>query len=167
MFIPYQCVRPKRAIKEIARLWNFVRLFHTKPLSDFSAKRSQKSLSDFLIFKPGATTFVIANSFLPLVSCENTRNSTPQLLLMRRAPSVVIYPPPPRPPVVRQPGSAPGRPAPPSSHSLSRALVTHQRQPPPNPRHPRQGHKPTSRQWHSRKASSLPEPSQQLLIDLN
>ena len=84
-----------------------------------------------------------------------------------RAPSVVIYPPPPRPPVVRQPGSAPGRPAPPSSHSLSRALVTHQRQPPPNPRHPRQGHKPTPRQWHSRKASSLPEPSQQLLIDLN
>ena len=84
-----------------------------------------------------------------------------------RAPSVVIYPPPPRPPVVRQPGSAPGRPAPPSSHSLSRALVTHQRQPPPNPHHPRQGHKPTSRQRHSRKASSLPEPSQQLLIDLN
>ena len=81
-----------------------------------------------------------------------------------RAPSVVIYPPTPRPPVVRQPGSAPGRRMP---SSLSRPLAPHQRQPPSNPPHPRRGLKPTSHQARPRKTSSLPEPPRQLLIDLN
>ena len=81
-----------------------------------------------------------------------------------RAPSVVIYPPPSKAPIVRRPGSAPDRRSPPY---LSRPLAPHQRQPPSNPPHPRRSLKPTSHQPRPRKASSLPDPPRQLLIDLN
>ena len=46
LFIPYLCSRPKRALKEVARLWNFLD-FQTKPLSEFFCKKSQKA---YLIF---------------------------------------------------------------------------------------------------------------------
>ena len=42
-FIPYLCFRPKRALKEVARLWIFVRFFIQNPWVNFFAKDPKKA----------------------------------------------------------------------------------------------------------------------------
>ena len=62
LFIPYLCSRPKRALKEVARLWNFLDL-SDKTLEWIFLQKDPKKLIWFSDFRPGSNNLLYSQLF--------------------------------------------------------------------------------------------------------